>query len=93
MTDYIVPSEALEWLEEDSDTWFTEYEGARIEISNPEDYKNKSDLTFVDAEDAHVKLIEIVRCKDCEKVYECLIAGKNVKPDDFCSRGERSKDA
>ena len=47
-----------------------------------------------------VDAVEVVRCKDCKKChpweapngatgYECDYHGEDVKPDDFCSCGER----
>ena len=37
--------------------------------------------------------IDIVRCKECKHIYtmDCAFyeVGDNVKPDDFCSYGER----
>ena len=39
-----------------------------------------------------IDAVEIVRCKDCTWLYHGTcpkMLGKRMKPDDFCSRGER----
>ena len=45
---------------------------------------------------AHQPSIDIVRCRECKYIYtmDCVFyeAGDNVKPDDFCSYGERNSE-
>ena len=50
-----------------------------------------------------IDAVEVVRCKDCKSychiigkgdraIFGCSYMGRDVKPDDFCSYGERRTD-
>ena len=62
-------------------------------------YDTNAVLDSIDAQPT-VDAVEVVRCKDCKSychiigkgdraIFGCSYMGRDVKPDDFCSYGER----
>ncbi len=75
----------LEWLKKDV---HDEYSGALLDGC-------ECDMDLID-EIPTVDAVPVVRCKDCDHLFGtlCAICGLLPrKPDDFCSYGERRKDA
>ena len=59
-------------------------------------YVGIADASGAVAESPTVDAVEVVRCKDCKRycksaigMDDCLLLCVDVKPDDYCSHGER----
>ena len=49
--------------------------------------------TGVEVEDASdADVVEVVRCKDCEFINECLLYSSTADKNGYCVLGERRKD-